>query len=179
MIKHVKNVRFAIAKLAFWHEALLCGIGHQNGWKKSRPFWALTKLWFTWYGLGGYSCKSPYKYRTDTLRWYTTYVETYHFTLCFHKQNKGSLILHGICTTFECCLKVRNPDSQHVFCFVYLSCMCFHCIFPIETHAWWIFHGISRMDSRYCFCFGICAHDEFFFVVIYDMINDIVNDHSL
>ena len=58
MIKHVKNVRFAIAKLAFWHEALLCGIGHQNGWKKSRPFWALTKLWFTWYGLGGYSCKS-------------------------------------------------------------------------------------------------------------------------
>lgn len=162
MIKHVKNLRFAIAKLAFWHEALLCGIGHQNGWKKSRPFWALTKLWFTWYGLGGYSCKSPYKYSTDTLRWYATYVETSHFTLCFHKQNKGSLILHGICTTFECCLKVRNPDSQHVFCFVYLSCMCFHCIFPIETHAWWIFHGISRMDSRYCFCFDICAHDEVF-----------------
>ena len=161
MIKHVKNVRFAIAKLAFWHEALLCGIGHQNGWKKSRPFWALTKLWFTWYGLGGYSCKSPYKYSTDTLRWYATYVETSHFTLCFHKQNKGSLILHGICTTFECCLKVRNPDGQHVFCF-YLSCMCFHCIFPIETHVWWIFHGISHMDSRYCFCFDICAHDEFF-----------------
>lgn len=162
MIKHVKNVRFAIAKLAFWHEALLCGIGHQNGWKKSRPFWALTKLWFTWYGLGGYSCKSPYKYSTDTLRWYATYVETSHFTLCFHKQNKGSLILHGICTTFECCLKVRNPDSQHVFCFFYLSCMCFHCIFPIETHVWWIFHGISHMDSRYCFCFDICAHDEVF-----------------
>ena len=69
MIKHVKNVRFAKAKLACWHEALLCGAGHQNGWKKSRPFWALTKLWFTWYGLGGYSCKSPYKYGTDTLRW--------------------------------------------------------------------------------------------------------------
>ena len=125
--------------------------------KKSRPFWALTKLWFTWYGLGGYSCKSPYKYSTDTLRWYATYVETSHFTLCFHKQNKGSLILHGICTTFECCLKVRSPDS-----FVYLSCMCFHCIFPIETHAWWIFHGISHMDSRYCFCFDICAPDEDF-----------------
>ena len=59
MIKHVKNVRFAIAKLAFWHEALLCGIGHQNGWKKSRPFWALTKLWFTWYGLGGYNVVNP------------------------------------------------------------------------------------------------------------------------
>ena len=161
MIKHVKNVRFAKAKLAFWHEALLCGIGPQNGWNKSRPFWALTKLWFTWYWLGGYSCNSPYKYSTDTLRWYATYVETSHFTMCFHKQNKGSLILHGICTAFECCLKVRNPDSQHVF-FLYLSCMCFHSIFPIETHVWWIFHGISHMDSRYCFCFDICAHDEFF-----------------
>ena len=118
MIKHVKNVRFATAKLAFWHEALLCGIGHQNGWKKSRPFWALTELWFTWYGLGGYSCKAPCKYSTDTLRWYATYVETSHFTLCFHQQNKGSLTLHGICTTFECCLKARNPDSQHVFCFL-------------------------------------------------------------
>ena len=61
-------------------------------------------------------------------------------------------------------------------CF-FLSCMCFHCIFPIETHVWWIFHGISHMDSRYCFCFDICAHDDDFFVVIYDMINDIVNDH--
>ena len=84
MIKHVKNVRFAIAKLAFWHEALLCGIGYQNGWTKSRPFWALTKLWFTWYGLRGYSCKSPYKYSTDTLRWYATFVETSHFTLYLH-----------------------------------------------------------------------------------------------
>ena len=140
MIKHVKNVRFAIAKLAFWHEALLCGIGHQNGWKKSRPFWALTKLWFTWYGLGGYSCKSPYKHSTDTLRWYATFVERCHFTLCFYKRNKGSLILHRICSTFECCLKVRNPDSPHVFCvFFSLSCMCFHCIFPIETHVWLIF----------------------------------------
>ena len=144
MIKHVKNVRFAIAKLAFWHEALLCGIGHQNRWKKSRPFWALTKLWFTWYGLGGYSCKSPYKYSTDTLRWYATYVETSHFTLCFHKQNKGNLILHGICTTFECCLKVRNPDSQHVFCFLSFVHV-FSLYFPIETHVWWNFHGISHM----------------------------------
>ena len=123
MIKHVKNVRFAKAKLAFWHEALLCGIGPQNGWNKSRPFWALTKLWFTWYGLGGYSCNSPYKYSTDTLRWYATYVETSHFTMCFHKQNKGSLILHGICTAFECCLKVRNPDSQHVFFFIFRACV--------------------------------------------------------
>jgi hypothetical protein len=124
MIKYVKNVRFAIAKLAFWHEALLCGIGHQNGWKKSRPFWALTKLWFTWYGLGGYSCKSPYKHSTDTLRWYATFVERCHFTLCFHKRNEGSLILHGICSTFECCLKVRNPDSQHVFClFIFRGCV--------------------------------------------------------
>ena len=178
MIKHVKNVRFAIAKLAFWHEALLCGIGHQNGWKKSRPFWALTKLWFTWYGLGGYSCKSPYKYSTDTLRWYATYVETSHFTLCFHKQNKGSLILHGICTTFECCLKVRNPDSQHVFCFfIFRACvfivfsqsklMCgeFSMVFPIWIQDI-VFVSTSVLMTR-------------FFVVIYDMINDIVNDHSL
>ena len=113
MIKHVKNVRFAIAKLAFWHEALLCGIGHQNGWKQiSSVLSAYKVVIFS----GGYSCKSPYKCSTDTLRWYATYVETSHFTLCFHKQNKGSLILHGICTIFECCLEVRNPDSQHVFC---------------------------------------------------------------
>ena len=163
MIKHVKNVRFAIAKLAFWHEALLCGIGHQNGWKKSRPFWALTKLWFTWYGLGGYSCKSPYKYSTDTLRWYATYVETSHFTLCFHKQNKGSLILHGICTNYIWMLLESEEPWQSACLFVFfLSCMCFHCIFPIETHVWLIFHGISHMDSRYCFCFDICAHDEVF-----------------
>ena len=113
MIKHVKNVRFAIAKLAFWHEALLCGIGHQNGWKQiSSVLSAYKVVIFS----GGYSCKSPYKCSTDTLRWYATYVETSNFTLCFHKQNKGSLILHGICTIFECCLEVRNPDSQHVFC---------------------------------------------------------------
>ena len=59
------------------------------------------------------------------------------------------LFLHGICTTFECCLKVGNPDSQHVFCFFfYLSCMCFHCIFPIETHVWWIFHGRRKFRSQ-------------------------------
>ena len=178
MIKHVKNVRFAIAKLAFWHEALLCGIGHQNGWKKYRPFWALTKLWFTWYGLGGYSCKSPYKYSTDTLRWYATYVETSHFTLCFHKQNKGSLILHGICTTFECCLKVRNPDSQHVclfFSFVHVCSL----YFPnrnscVVNFPWYFPYGFKIL-----FLFRHLCSWRGFFVVIYDMINDIVNDHSL
>ena len=179
MIKHVKNVRFAIAKLAFWHEALLCGIGHQNGWKKSRPFWALAKLWFTWYGLGGYSCKSPYSYSTDTLRWYATYVETSHFTLCFHKQNKGSLILHGICTNYIwMLLESEEPWQSACFLFFDLSRMCFHCIFPIETHVWWNFHGISHMIQDIVFV-STSVLMTIFFVVIYDMINDIVNDHSL
>ena len=129
MIKHVKNVRFAIAKLAFWHEALLCGIGHQNGWKKYRPFWALTKLWFTWYGLGGYSCKSPYKYSTDTLRWYATYVETSHFTLCFHKQNKGSLILHGICTNYIWMLLESEEPWQSACLFVFFFRACVFIVF--------------------------------------------------
>ena len=177
MIKHVKNVRFAIAKLAFWHEALLCGIGHQNGWKKSRPFWALAKLWFTWYGLGGYSCKSPCNYSTDTLRWYATYVETSHFTLCFHKQNKGSLILHGICTTFECCLKVRNPDSQHVCLFFFFRA----CVFIVFSQSKLMCGEISMVFPiwfKILFLFRhLCSWR--FFVVIYDMINDIVNDHSL
>ena len=178
MIKYVKNVRFAIAKLAFWHEALLCGIGHQNGWKKSRPFWALTKLWFTWYGLGGYSCKSPYKHSTDTLRWYATFVERCHFTLCFHKRNEGSLILHGICSTFECCSKVRNPDSQHFF--VFLSFVhVFSLYFPnrnscVVNFSWYFPYGFKILFLFWHLCSWRC-----FFLIIYDMISDLVNDHSL
>ena len=106
-------------------------LGIKTDEQKSRPFWALTKLWFTWYGLRGYSCKSPFEYSTDTLRWYATYVETSHFTLCFQKQNKGSLILHGICTTFECCLKVRNPDSQHVCLFFFFRA----CVFIVFSQS--------------------------------------------
>ena len=177
MIKHVKNVRFAKAKLACWHEALLCGTGHQNGWKKSRPFWALTKLWFTWYGLGGYSCKSPYKYGTDTLRWLQHMLKHLILPCVFTSKIKVALFYMVFAVHLNVAWKWGTLTVSMLS--FYLSWMCFHCIFPIETHVWWNFHGISHMDSRYRFCFDICAHDEVFFVVIYDMINDIVNDHSL
>ena len=179
MIKYVKHVRFAIAKLAFWHEALLCGIGHQNGWKKSRPFWALTKLWFTWYGLGGYNVVNP-PINTAQIRCDGMQHMLKHLILpcVFASKIKVALFywyLHYIWMLLES----EEPWQSACLFVFFLSCMCFHCIFPIETHVWWIFHGISHMDSRYCFCFDICAHAEVFLVVIYDMINDIVNDHSL